>query len=242
MRLAILSDIHANREAFAAVLAQDEVRAADRIAMLGDLIGYGPDPAWCVRRARDLVADGALCLLGNNDAALLEPGRDAPAQATLAWTQAQLDAADLAFLRGLPGWAAPGGTFLSHGGAQRPHPGDYVTDARSALPAFRASAAKVTVCGHLHVPHLFHSDAAGRVEEVAVPAPGPLPVAAGRWLAVTGAVGQPRDGDPRACLLLDLAREEMAFRRVAYDTAATAARIRAAGLPEMLAARIVIGR
>lgn len=243
MRLAILSDIHANRDAFAAVLNEPAVQAADRIVMLGDLVGYGPDPGWCLRRAADLVDGGAVCLMGNNDLALLQPGLKAPAQATLDWTRAALAPAELAFLAARPMTAMIGEVFLSHGGSSMPHPSDYVTDVRSAQPVFRATAARVTICGHLHVPHLFHRDGLGRVEALALPASGLQPVPPpDRWLAVAGAVGQPRDGDARACwLLVDLARDEIAFCRVAYDTAATAARIRAAGLPESLAARLLIG-
>lgn len=245
MRVAVLSDIHANREAMTAVLDQPEVRGADQLVILGDLVGFGPDPGWCVTRARELAAEGAICLMGLHEAAVVAPVAEGvmtpQARAVVDWTRDRLDPGQIAFLRDLPQDAWIGDALFTHAGAHPPDTWPYVTDPRSAASAFLATQARVTVCGHQHVALLFRDAGPERAEPVAatgtVPVPGP-----DRWLAVAGSVGQPRDGDTRAAaLLLDLDAQAVSVLRVGYDTAVTAGKLRAAGLPESLAARLLIG-
>lgn len=104
MRLAILTDIHGNREAFTAVMADLEPRQIDRIVLLGDLVGYGPDPEWCTERAMALVAAGALAVLGNHDHAIGTPAKSMSALARHAidWTRPRLSDPQRSFLAALP--------------------------------------------------------------------------------------------------------------------------------------------
>ena len=105
MKLAVIADLHANREAVSAVLDDARAQGAQRHAFLGDFVGYGADPAWVVNTVRDHVAAGAFAVLGNHDAATLHgPAstmREDPRR-SIEWTRAQLDAAQLEFLAQLP--------------------------------------------------------------------------------------------------------------------------------------------
>jgi len=245
MRLALLTDIHGNREAFEAVLADLSARQVDRIAVLGDVVGYGPDPAWCVGRVMDLVGQGALCVQGNHDSAIgtRSESMSAIAKAAIDWTRPQLTAEQAAFLAALPVSQGLGDVLLVHASANDPSGWIYVTSERSAMPSFRVCPAQVIFCGHVHVPALFTCDMRGTVRGHQIPMAKPVPLLRSRrWLAVVGSVGQPRDGVAQAgYALFDTVSQEVTFRRVAYDCAATAAKVRAAGLPETLALRLLRG-
>jgi diadenosine tetraphosphatase ApaH/serine/threonine PP2A family protein phosphatase len=245
MRYALLTDIHANREAFEAVLADVALRRADRVAVLGDVVGYGPDPGWCVDRVMALADKGALCVRGNHDAAItnLSERMTAYAKAAIDWTRPQLSPAQAAFMADLPLTQREGDVLFVHASANDPGGWIYVTSERSAMPSFRVSYARVIFCGHVHVPKLMTCDLRDTVREHRIPMGVPIPLLASRrWLAVVGAVGQPRDGVPQAgYALFDTVTNELTFRRVAYDSAATAAKVRAAGLPESLALRLLRG-
>ncbi|MCA3486303.1 MAG: metallophosphoesterase [Rhodobacter sp.] len=245
MRIALLTDIHGNREAFAAVLADLAARQVDRIAVLGDVVGYGPDPAWCVDRVMDLVGQGALCVKGNHDSAIATPlqSMTAIARAAIDWTRPQLTAGQAAFLAALPVTVMLDDVLFVHASANDPSGWIYVTSERSAMPSFRVSTAQVIFCGHVHVPALFTCDIRGTVRGHRIPMARPVPLLRSRrWLAVVGSVGQPRDGVAQAgYALFDTASRALTFRRVAYDCAATAAKLRAAGLPETLALRLLRG-
>lgn len=245
MRLAILTDIHANREAFATVLADLAQRAIDRIVILGDIVGYGPDPAWCVEKAMALKEAGALLVRGNHDAAALAPDArmNATARISLDWTRDRLSADQRAFLASQPLTERLGEMLFVHASAHRPGDWIYLRSTGSAAASFRAARERLIFCGHVHVPALMTCDRAGtvRAHQVILGAPIPL-LTSRRWLGVVGSVGQPRDGRPEAgWALLDRATNELTFRRVAYDHAATVARIRAEGLPESLALRLQQG-
>lgn len=246
MRHALLTDIHANREALSAVL--DDVRAlgCDRIAVLGDVVGYGPDPVWCAERVAALVADeGAICLRGNHDAALAggDPAMNPVARIAIDWTRARLRSDQIAWLAARPMTALAGEATLVHASPESPGDWIYVTNAARARGGLAVAKTRLVFCGHVHVPALYSRDIAGRVaaQEVVTGHPVPL-LRTRRWLAVIGAAGQPRDGVPQAgWALYDDARAELTFRRVPYDSAATAAKIRAAGLPDALARRLLTG-
>lgn len=246
MPIAVLSDIHGNREALTAVLADCAARGADRIAILGDIVGYGPDPEWCVDRCWELAAEGAILVKGNHDSAIDTKGEsmNAIARAAIDWTRPRLSADQRGFLAGLPLTATLGEALFVHASAHSPGDWIYVTGERHAMASFRTSPARVMFCGHVHVPALYSCDLGDRVRghEVAMAAPLPL-IASRRWMVVAGAVGQPRDGVPQAgYVLYDSDRREITFRRVAYDVAETARKLRAAALPEALATRLLAGR
>lgn len=245
MRLALLTDIHANREAFSAVLQDIAERRIDRIVILGDIVGYGPDPSWCVDKARALVADGAICVQGNHDAAIStpDPALNVTAKRAILWTRPHLDDDQRAFLAGLPLTNRHDDTLFVHASANDPAAWIYVTGENRATPSFRVTDARLIFCGHVHVPALMSCDVAGRVQQQRIPMGNAFPlIRSRRWLGVIGAVGQARDGTPGAhYAILDLGQNELTFRRIAYDTARTAQKIREAGLPESLAMRIVRG-
>ncbi|MGB8932342.1 MAG: metallophosphoesterase family protein [Anaeromyxobacteraceae bacterium] len=247
MRVALFADIHANLDALTACLAEAEAHGAERHAFLGDLVGYGAEPGAVLDLVAGYAARGAVVVRGNHDAAVVGGGTDAMrdvAAAAIDWTRRQLDASQLAFLQGLPLTVRDGEVLYVHASAEQPGEWSYVSDERTAARSLAASrGARYVLCGHVHEPTLFYTSAAERPVPF-TPVPGrAIPVPAHRrWLVVVGSVGQPRDHDTAACwAMLDLARHTLTFHRVPYDWRAAATKIRAAGLPEELAARIERG-
>ncbi len=245
MRFAILTDIHGNRAAFQAVLDDLPGRGIGRIALLGDIVGYGPDPEWCTDRAMELVARGALAVKGNHDSAIDNPAEvlNANARRCIDWTRPRLSEAQRAFLAALPLTQADDGVFFAHASAQAPQDWVYVTSDTRATPSFRSARERVIFVGHAHVPQLYSQDLTGVVREQKVVPGAAVPlIRSRRWLAVVGSVGQPRDRSPQAAYaIFDTATDELTFRRVPYDASATAQKLRAAGLPETLARRVLRG-
>ncbi len=246
MLLAILSDIHANREAFEAALAAAAGAGAERLVLLGDIVGYGADPEWCAERAMALAGSGAIVLRGNHDDAVGNPSVSMNPTATLAleWTRRQLGSRTRAFLAALPLEAREGDCLFVHADASAPADWNYVLDASDAGRHLAACAARVSFCGHVHRPALYCIAPGGKVTHFRPGAATPVPLLPQRrWLAVMGAVGQPRDGNPAAALALyDTASAELRYLRVAYDIETAAQKIRAAGLPASLADRLFRGR
>lgn len=246
MTIAILTDLHANRAAIEACLDDAARRGARRLMLLGDYVGYGPDPEWTLDRVAALIADGAVAIQGNHDAAIDDPAQrmNPLAAEVIAWTRPLLAAAQRRLLAELPLTYEEDGLLLTHGAADRPGRFGYVADGDAAAEALRATRARLQLCGHVHAPALYAQTATGRLVSHRPTAGAPVPLSGrSRWLAVVGSVGQPRDGDPAAAYaLLDPDQGALTFVRVPYDVAATAARIRARGLPERLAERLAAGR
>lgn len=244
--IAILTDVHANREALEACLAHASASGADRLFILGDIVGYGADPAWCVDRVAELAQRGAVVLMGNHDEAIAESEADmnATARAAIRWTREVLSREQAAFLQGLPYEAVEGDCLFVHANAYAPRAWDYVTGPVQAGRSLAATDRRVTFAGHVHVPALYHAGAGGVVATFN-PVPGediPL-LPQRRWLAVVGAVGQPRDGVPAAgYALFDPRQSVLRFVRVPYDVETAARKVREAGLPEALAQRLERGR
>jgi diadenosine tetraphosphatase ApaH/serine/threonine PP2A family protein phosphatase len=245
MRLALLSDIHANREAFEAVLADLAERQIDRMAFLGDVVGYGPDPGWCLDKVADLVEDGAICLRGNHDRAVGVPERlmNIHARRVIDWTVNRLNARQKLFLGELPLAVEQEDALFVHASADDPANWTYVKDADAASASFGATPARLTFCGHVHRAALYSQDLSGRVHlHEAKPAAAMPLLHSRRWLAVIGSVGQPRDGSGMAAYaILDRGANDLTFRRVAYDHSLTARKARDYGLPESLARRLMQG-
>lgn len=132
MRIAVLTDIHANREAFEAVLSDIGAHGVDRMALLGDIVGYGADPEWCCDRAAALVAEGAICVRGNHDnaAAGAAEAMSPLAKRALDWTSARLSAGQKSFLGNLPLTANAEAVLFVHASANRPEEG--LTSPRTA--------------------------------------------------------------------------------------------------------------
>jgi len=244
VRIALFTDIHGNREALAACLAHAHDNAIDRHVFLGDYVGYGADPGWVVDTIAREVERGAVAVLGNHDAATFSDSYRMNDLATIAieWTRQQLDGAQCNFLAGLPLAVADGERLYVHASADEPGQWHYVTDIYSASRSLAATQARLTFCGHTHLPALFNASVTGKLSAFQ-PTWRPIPLAPSRrWLAVVGSVGQPRDDNPAACYaVLDDARNELTYVRVAYDVDSAARKIRDAGLPVALADRLQWG-
>jgi diadenosine tetraphosphatase ApaH/serine/threonine PP2A family protein phosphatase len=246
MKLALVTDLHANREAVTAVLAHAHHQGARRYAFLGDFVGYGADPGWVVDLVREHVAQGAVAVMGNHDQAVVQgplPTMIEEARQVVEWTRAQLNPAQLEFLATLPMSVTDDDILFVHANAWAPKEWGYIISRTDAVRSLYATDCRYTFCGHMHLPMLYHLTATGKSGDF-TPSPGmSIPLSAQRrWLAVPGSAGQPRDGNPAACYaMFDTDSAALAFHRVPYDHEAAGARIIAAGLPLRLAQRLADG-
>jgi diadenosine tetraphosphatase ApaH/serine/threonine PP2A family protein phosphatase len=245
MIIALLSDIHANLEALRACLAHARMRGVDRHAFLGDLIGYGADPAAVVELVSEHASRGDLVVKGNHDEAIFGSTaylNDSAAEA-IAWTRDVLSTSHVQFLHSLPLVVREGVACYVHASALSPQRWDYVDSPAAAQKSVGASGVPYTFSGHVHDQILYHLGSAGRMIPF-IPRPGiPIPASPHRqWLALVGSVGQPRDGNPAAAYAIaDLEQCRITFHRVPYDNMAAARKIREAGLSASIAYRIERG-
>jgi len=246
VRLAVFTDIHANRQAFSACLDFARAHGAERTICLGDYVGYGADPEWTVEVVMDLVERGAIAVRGNHDSAIgtTTVSMNAEAQAAIEWTRGRLSATQQRFLAELPLTLQENDRLYVHSEASNPGRWRYVQNALDAARSIVATPAHVTFCGHIHMPALYSLSSAAKMTSF-VPRSGvPVQLLEGRrWLAVLGSVGQPRDGDPAASFaMFDTGSREITYCRVPYDVETAARRIRQNGLPFWLADRLLVGR
>jgi predicted phosphodiesterase len=243
MKVAVVSDIHSNRQALEAVLEAVAASDASELWCLGDIVGYGADPDACVELVRRHVA---VCLGGNHDMAVAGelPMDDFTVGASIAaqWTREVIAPANLAFLAELSPKGQEGLIGLYHASPRDPV-WEYVLSALLAELCLDTQPDRICLIGHSHVASSF-------VRHEGEPATGEpcregaeLDLSGGEWLLNPGSVGQPRDGDPRAAwLLLDLDADTASYRRTSYDVAGAAAAIKAARLPNSLAERLEYGQ
>jgi predicted phosphodiesterase len=239
MRIAVLSDIHANLPALDAVLAA--LGDVDAVWQLGDVVGYGPDPDGVVDRLRAVNARG---VKGNHDAAAVGGSEidwfNPDARRAMEWTRHAIAPRTRAWLEALPVTARLEDATLVHGSPREPI-WEYVT----SVPVARANMAvletRLGLHGHTHLPNAFVEED-GRLEVVS-PGHGSVLELRGRAALVNpGSVGQPRDGDPRSSsMVLDTDADTVTWHRTAYDIEATQSAMRAAGLPEALILRLALG-
>jgi predicted phosphodiesterase len=243
MKVAVISDIHANRQAFEATLEAVAASEAAELWCLGDLVGYGADPNVCVALARE---HAAVCLAGNHDLAVTGdiPLGEFSRGASLAaqWTREVISAENLAFLKSLSPQGQEQQVGLYHASPRDPV-WEYVLSTLLAEMCLDEQRHRICLIGHSHVALSFVRHAG----ELATGEPRRdgvrLDIASGEWLLNPGSVGQPRDGDPRAAwLLLDLDDLTVSFQRTEYDVAGAAGAIRAARLPDSLAERLEYGQ
>ena len=246
MRYLVISDLHSNWEALEAVI-EDARGNYDRTVCCGDLAGYGPDPNRVIDWARGNLD---AVIRGNHDracAGLADPEDFNPvARAADLWTTAQLTAANFEYLRDLPaGPLTVDGFQLVHGSPLDED--EYLMSFEDVRNVFEYVEAAVTFFGHTHLQCLFGL-AGGRYQAIGRPDPWErrtkLPLDRdGAYLINPGSVGQPRDNDPRAAYaFFDSESWELTQRRVRYDHEATRRKIEAAGLPDVLGARLEFGR
>jgi predicted phosphodiesterase len=243
MKVAVISDIHANRQAFEAVLRDVAKSDASELWCLGDLVGYGADPDRCVELAREHVA---VCLSGNHDMAVTgelaldEFSRGASLAAQ--WTAEVIRPENRAFLAALEPKGQEGELGLYHASPRDPV-WEYVLSALLAELCLDEQEQRVCLIGHSHVALAFERHEGRPATGEPLREGALLAVGSGEWLLNPGSVGQPRDGDPRASwMMLDLDRWTATYHRTEYDVARAAAAIRAARLPDSLAERLGYGQ
>jgi predicted phosphodiesterase len=239
MRVAVMSDIHSNVAALEAVL--DAVAPFDALWVLGDTVGYGPDPDAVVDRLR---RENAVAVKGNHDAAVLgqldvnafnEDARDA-----VHWTTEHIDPTTRAWLDAQPERRTELDFTLVHGSPRDPL-WEYLYTVPVARQNLRAFETRHCLVGHTHLPLVFREDE-GHVEVIAPSGGSQLHLDARRCILNPGGVGQPRDGDPRACAMtLDTDSGLVEWHRVEYPIPTTQDRMRRAGLPPRLVARLEHG-
>jgi diadenosine tetraphosphatase ApaH/serine/threonine PP2A family protein phosphatase len=240
MRYAIFSDVHANREAFDAVLEFLRRSHIDRFIFVGDIVGYGADPAACITLLKELYA---VSVAGNHDWAVAGKVElnyfNEEARLAVAWTQGRLEPADMFFLAELNLVEEDGGCCLVHGTLERPEAFDYMKDTLRASTTFRAQSQQICLVGHSHWPGVFVSQG----DRIVFQKDTDLIIEEGmRVIVNAGSVGQPRDGDPRACCCIyDTDGQRISFHRIAYDVQTAARKIKEAGLPCFLAERLAQG-
>jgi diadenosine tetraphosphatase ApaH/serine/threonine PP2A family protein phosphatase len=246
LHIAVLSDIHSNRQGLEAVLAAVDEAAVDEIWCLGDMVGYGANPDACTDLVRDRCST---CLVGNHDLAVLGALDISTFSETAAtaveWTRGNVSRETLEFLSSLEPLGSREGIGLFHASPRDPV-WEYVLSTDQAEAGFAAQEERVGLIGHSHIS-LFFTRAGG-------PRPGytqgaqagdgaEIEIGAGEWMLNPGSVGQPRDGDPRAAWLeLDTEDGVGRYHRVPYDIEGAAAAITEAGLPSSLAERLRVGR
>jgi len=239
MRYALLADIHANLAALDAVLAKLESQSIDRYLSLGDIVGYGPDPAACIGR---LVELDCVHIQGNHEARLLDlpTGRfNRVAEAAIEFTARTLDETQKAFLREFPEQTRVDDDILCVHGSPFDRDEYVLSQEQMEIVVEHIEDAGIwlCLCGHTHQQYLYDGEFLYA---------GPRELTLQRdvhYLINPGSVGQPRDSDPRAAYgILDTEAGHLTLERAPYEVDVTAQRILDAGLPHYLADRLMLGR
>lgn len=240
LRYGIIADIHSNLEALEAVLAELEKEGVDSYLSTGDIVGYGADPEACIRRVREL---DTIVVAGNHDWAVANRLSldyfNAHAREAIYWTQERLPEEAVRFLGQLPLLRRENDVTLVHGTLYSPENFDYLLTSYDAHLSFRVQETPLTLVGHSHVPisfvldgtvtFSFDSDVDLSEVEKAIVNPG--------------SVGQPRDENPKAAYgIWDTETRVFCTRRVEYDIESATGKILRAGLPEILAERLWVGK
>ena len=242
MRVAVLTDIHANLPALEAVLEATEQAGLEKRWCLGDVVGYGAQPDDCAA----LTAEHCeLSLVGNHDLAVTgeidTEVFSASAAAAVEWTRENCDEKTMKFLKGLKPEVTDKEVGLYHASPRDPI-WEYVLAVDQARECMEEQSGRVSLIGHSHVA-LYFTDAGNDGGGGQAPEGHEIDLSQSRWLLNPGSVGQPRDGDPRAAWLeLDTEQWKATYHRVEYDIGRAADAIREAGLPDLLAERLSVGQ
>jgi len=237
---AIISDIHSNWEALEAVLKDAASQGVTNFACLGDVVGYNANPVECLEKIRALRC---ITVSGNHDHYCSFDddltGFHPIAADAVDWTRKQLSAEQQVFLADLKLVERVENFTIVHSTLDMPEMWGYVFESLEAEASFNYQMTTVCFFGHTHVPLVFVKG-----EDISGGSYSRLKVdLEKKYFVNVGSIGQPRDGDPRASYAIyNLESQEIELRRIEYNIAATQVKIRAAGLPERLAARLAIGR
>ncbi len=239
MRIALISDIHGNIEAFEAVIEKLLSLSWDRLVCLGDIVGYGANPAECTEKAKDICGT---ILLGNHEWALVSNDELASfnpyAQQGIIWTREKLPKSSIQYLTNLPQITENTRFVFSHSNFTNPIDFSVYITARHQANLYISKLEKeIFFFGHTHIPSVFTENGNGEF-----PAGSEKIHITGKALINPGSVGQPRDGDWRASFaIFDETDMTVEFFRVEYDVEKSAEKIISAGLPEFFATRIFKG-
>lgn len=241
MRHAVISDVHSNLEALRAVLSDIKKRGLKDILFLGDAVGYGPDPDECVRLIKKRAK---VALAGNHDWAVLGltsiEGFNPHAKAAVRWTDEVMKEENRKALEGfsIVKVLEEEDALLVHAHPFEPEEWHYLFDPLQAAEAFPYFSQRLCLVGHSHYPFISEKTSSGEI----VPHEAEAGFARGsRYVINVGSVGQPRDGDPRACYAV-LEEKGVLLVRVEYDVRKTQQKMADADLPEPLIARLEEGR
>lgn len=232
MNIAIISDIHSNLEALTSVLHEIERRKITRIYSLGDVVGYGANPNECIQLLREKRIP---CVAGNHDkAAIKEIDIDdfsEAARAGIVWTRSVLTHESVQYLMSLPLTIEEQGIYFVHGSPDDPQEFRYLIYPEDTFFSYQAFSASLCVVGHTHRPVVFCEDMVSTHI-----------TRDKKFIVNVGSVGQPRDGNWRACFVLfDTDNWSFEYVRVEYDVNAARQKILDAGLPKKLGDRLLVG-
>lgn len=243
MRYALLGDIHGNSEALEAVLTAINAEKFDKLVCLGDVVGYGAEPVQCLDK---IMALGCDVIAGNHDwAAVGKLSIDcfnAYAKAAAMWTRDQLSDKHKEFLSNLPLTISYEHFAVAHGTFHQPEAFNYIQtvfDAQQSFESLKKLNATIGFLGHSHVPVGFFD-----TDPITYTLDNDIPIDEEAAVIINaGSVGQPRDENNKASFaIMDTDTKVVSIRRIEYDIDAAANKIRAAGLPEILAARLYQGK
>jgi len=241
MKIALISDIHGNLEALENVLRDIEKRGAEKIHFLGDAVGYGCNPNECVK----LIANHCeIKLLGNHDYAAM--GLEAVenfnqlAQTSIQWTQDVLTKKSITTLADFEMEADFHDFHMVHGSPGEPDQWRYILTTQQAAKEFDAFSQSTCFVGHSHLPAIFIRD--GNNEVAQFSKSSWERINGNKYIINIGSVGQPRDGDPRACyLLFDIESNKMQYQRVEYDIKKVQGKMQKAKIRDFLIERLSVG-
>ena len=242
MRYAIISDIHGNLEALEAVWYDLQKENVQRIFSLGDIVGYGPDPNLCIKKIKEIAHAS---IAGNHDHAVLGLTDieyfNPYAREAIEWTITEITEENREYLKILPLTIQVDGMTLVHSSPKEPKEWHYIDTLSEAEENLDYFSDQICLIGHSHQPFVVVCDSAKRcfVENgYAIQLKDEH-----RCIINVGSVGQPRDGDPRACyIIIDKGAKEAQFKRVSYGYRITQEKMKRAGLPKFLIERLAVGR
>ena len=240
MRYALIADIHSNLEALEVVLNDAKEQKCTHYACVGDVVGYGANPKECLDIVRSM---GMPVVKGNHDEYCSSEedleGFNPHAAEAVNWTRKQLSKEDRAWLRDLKYIRLVASFSMVHATLDGPQRWGYVFDKLAAAASFTYQNTAVCFFGHTHVPVAFVRDSmvrGGTYSKFRVE-PGK------KYFVNVGAVGQPRDGNPKSgYVVYDLTEGTIELRRLDYDIAKAQKKIIEAGLPQRLADRLSVGK
>ncbi len=246
MKYGVLSDIHGNLEAFEAVLGCLQQAGVDQYIFCGDLVGYGPDPEACVQKYLELSSAGkAIGVLGNHDAIFVHPELqeyfNTDALLALDWSAQQLSKKSIRTISYLPGIIQQENFAVVHGTPRDPIK-EYFFSSMQFHHMYQKWSGQVLFVGHTHVPFFMFGDEQMCHVHTVMQQQTLLLDKNARYVINPGSVGKPRDNDTRASFgIWDSDRQEFHFLRQSYPYEKTQAKMKAAGLPELLIESLALG-